>query len=57
MGKDISKRTIDNVTQVLTFKSLNYFDRLSKNLNYTQTAQLLGITQPALTQQIKKLNI
>lgn len=55
MGKDISKRTIDNVTQVLTFKSLNYFDRLSKNLNYTQTAQLLGITQPALTQQIKKI--
>ena len=24
-------------------------------MNYTQAAQILGITQPALTQQIKKL--
>jgi DNA-binding transcriptional LysR family regulator len=39
----------------LTPKSLRYFIQLSQTLNYTQTAQNLGISQPALTQQIKKL--
>lgn len=36
-------------------KALHYFIQLTKTMNYTQAAQLLGITQPALTQQIKKL--
>ncbi|MGY3778828.1 LysR family transcriptional regulator [Isobaculum melis] len=40
---------------VFSSKTLNYFLQLSETMNYTQAAQLLGITQPALTQQIKKL--
>ncbi|WP_125766464.1 LysR family transcriptional regulator [Lapidilactobacillus wuchangensis] len=36
-------------------KTLTYFMKLAETMNYTQAAQILGITQPALTQQIKKL--
>lgn len=36
-------------------KTLTYFVQLTETMNYTQAAQILGITQPALTQQIKKL--
>ncbi|MFD1466257.1 LysR substrate-binding domain-containing protein [Lapidilactobacillus mulanensis] len=36
-------------------KTLTYFLQLAETMNYTQAAQILGITQPALTQQIKKL--
>ncbi len=43
---------------ILSAKSLHYFLQLIDTMNYTQAAQILGITQPALTQQIKKsLNI
>ncbi|UQS83693.1 LysR family transcriptional regulator [Bombilactobacillus thymidiniphilus] len=45
----------DNFTHVFTSKSLSYFAKLAENLNYTKTARSLGITQPALTQQIKKI--
>ncbi|TGD22658.1 LysR family transcriptional regulator [Companilactobacillus suantsaicola] len=41
--------------RVFSSKALNYFDELTKNMSYTKTAQQLGITQPALTQQIKKI--
>jgi len=41
--------------RVFSSKALNYFDELTKNMSYTKTAQLLGITQPALTQQLKKI--
>lgn len=40
---------------VLCSKTLDYFLQLTETMNYTQAAQILGITQPALTQQIKKL--
>ena len=40
---------------ILSAKSLRYFLQLVDTMNYTQAAQILGITQPALTQQIKKL--
>lgn len=40
---------------ILSTKSLHYFLQLIDTMNYTQAAQILGITQPALTQQIKKL--
>lgn len=40
---------------ILSAKSLRYFLQLIETMNYTQAAQILGITQPALTQQIKKL--
>lgn len=36
-------------------KALVYFLQLSESLNYTKAAGVLGITQPALSQQIKKL--
>lgn len=36
-------------------KTLTYFLQLAETMNYTQAAKILGITQPALTQQIKKL--
>lgn len=45
----------DDFTRVFTSKSLSYFAKLADNLNYTKTARSLGITQPALTQQIKKI--
>lgn len=38
---------------ILSTKSLHYFLQLIDTMNYTQAAQILGITQPALTQQIK----
>lgn len=41
--------------KVFSSKTLAYFLQLTETMNYTQAAQLLGITQPALTQQIKKL--
>lgn len=41
--------------KILGSKSFSYFLQLAETMNYTQAAQLLGITQPALTQQIKKL--
>ena len=40
---------------ILSAKSLRYFLQLVSTMNYTQAAEILGITQPALTQQIKKL--
>ncbi|MDF7668354.1 LysR family transcriptional regulator [Lactobacillus sp. ESL0703] len=40
---------------ILSTKSLHYFLQLIDTMNYTQAAQILGITQPALTQQIKKI--
>lgn len=40
---------------ILSAKSLRYFLQLIDTMNYTQAAQILGITQPALTQQVKKL--
>ncbi|MFD1672256.1 LysR substrate-binding domain-containing protein [Agrilactobacillus yilanensis] len=40
---------------IFSSKTLTYFLQLAKTMNYTQAAQILGITQPALTQQIKKL--
>ena len=43
-----------NTDAVLSAKSLRYFLQLIDNMSYTQAAQILGITQPALTQQIKK---
>ncbi|WP_283678179.1 LysR family transcriptional regulator [Lentilactobacillus sp. Marseille-Q4993] len=46
------KTTQENI---FSSKTLSYFLQLSETMNYTQTAQILGITQPALTQQIKKL--
>lgn len=39
----------------LPSKALDYFLQLTETMNYTQAAQILGISQPALTQQIKKL--
>lgn len=39
---------------IFSSKTLTYFLQLSETMNYTQAAQILGITQPALTQQIKK---
>lgn len=46
------KTTQENI---FASKTLSYFLQLSETMNYTQAAQILGITQPALTQQIKKL--
>lgn len=40
---------------IFSSKTLTYFLQLAETMNYTQAAQILGITQPALTQQIKKL--
>lgn len=40
---------------IFSSKTLSYFLQLAETMNYTQAAQLLGITQPALTQQIKKI--
>lgn len=44
-----------NLEQIFASKTLTYFLQLTETMNYTQAAQLLGITQPAMTQQIKKL--
>ncbi|GAB5053999.1 LysR family transcriptional regulator [Pediococcus parvulus] len=40
---------------IFSSKTLTYFLQLADTMNYTQAARILGITQPALTQQIKKL--
>ena len=40
---------------IFSSKTLSYFLHLAETMSYTQAAQILGITQPALTQQIKKL--
>lgn len=40
---------------IFSSKTLSYFLQLAETMNYTQASQILGITQPALTQQIKKL--
>lgn len=40
---------------IFSSKTLTYFLQLAETMSYTQAAQILGITQPALTQQIKKL--
>ena len=42
---------------IFSSKTLSYFLQLAETMNYTQAAQILGITQPALTQQIKKLGL
>lgn len=53
---DLSSKTDKtNQENIFSSKTLTYFLQLAETMNYTQTAQLLGITQPALTQQIKKL--
>lgn len=39
---------------VYSGKTLDYFIQLTENMNYTQAAEILGISQPALTQRIKK---
>lgn len=41
--------------KVLFSKASTYFLQLVETMNYTQAAHILGISQPALTQQIKKL--
>lgn len=45
----------DERVKILSNRGFTYFLQLAETLNYTKTAQLLGISQPALTQQIKKL--
>lgn len=35
--------------KIFSSKALTYFLQLSDTMNYTQAAQILGITQPALT--------
>lgn len=47
--------TMPKTDTILSAKSLRYFLQLVSTMNYTQAAEILGITQPALTQQIKKL--
>lgn len=39
---------------VYSGKTLDYFVQLTESMNYTQAAEKLGISQPALTQRIKK---
>lgn len=41
--------------EMFSSKTLDYFLQLAETMNYTKSAQILGITQPALTQQIKKI--
>ncbi|MBT9670468.1 LysR family transcriptional regulator [Secundilactobacillus kimchicus] len=41
--------------QIFSSKTLTYFLQLTETMNYTQAAKILGISQPALTQQMKKL--
>lgn len=45
----------ENPNKIISSRAFAYFLQLADTLNYTKTAQLLGISQPALTQQIKKL--
>ncbi|HJC03874.1 MAG TPA: LysR family transcriptional regulator [Candidatus Ligilactobacillus avistercoris] len=44
-----------NKRNVFSAKALSYFLQLVETMNYTRAAKILGITQPALTQQIKRL--
>ncbi|KRL74098.1 LysR family transcriptional regulator [Ligilactobacillus saerimneri DSM 16049] len=53
MKKDVVMKTKQE--KIFSSKTLSYFLQLAETMNYTQAAQILGITQPALTQQIKKL--
>lgn len=46
---------IEQPNKLISSRGFSYFLQLADTLNYTKAAQLLGITQPALTQQIKKL--
>lgn len=46
------RNTQDNI---FSSKTLTYFLQLAETMSYTKAAKILGITQPALTQQIKKL--
>lgn len=39
---------------VFSGKTLEYFIQLTESMNYTQAAEKLGISQPALTQRIKR---
>ncbi|WP_277630196.1 LysR family transcriptional regulator [Atopococcus tabaci] len=45
----------DVKNNMFTNRTLDYFLVLVETMNYTRAAEKLGITQPALTQQIKKL--
>lgn len=45
----------DQPSSIISSRAFAYFLQLADTLNYTKTASLLGISQPALTQQIKKL--
>lgn len=49
--------TMPKTDTILSVKSLRYFLQLIDTMNYTQAAQILGITQPALTQQVKNWNM
>lgn len=53
MEINIMKKTKQE--NIFSSRTLSYFLQLAETMNYTQAAQILGITQPALTQQIKKL--
>lgn len=55
LGKKII--TMPKTDTILSVKSLRYFLQLIDTMNYTQAAQILGITQPALTQQVKNWNM
>lgn len=50
------KRPLMNLgdKSIFSGKTLDYFFQLTETMNYTQAAQKLGISQPALTQRIKK---
>lgn len=41
--------------QIFSSKALEYFLEITETKNYTKAARILGISQPALTQQIKKI--
>lgn len=52
----LGQTQLDNQLQPqFSTKMLQYFLQLAQTMNYTKTATQLGITQSALTQQIKKL--
>ncbi|WP_414840302.1 LysR substrate-binding domain-containing protein [Carnobacterium sp. TMP28] len=42
-------------SNMFSSKALDYFLQIAETMNYTKAAQILGISQPALTQQIKKI--
>ncbi|CAM3245841.1 LysR family transcriptional regulator [Vagococcus fessus] len=47
----------EHPNKMISSRAFAYFLQLADTLNYTKTAHLLGISQPALTQQIKKLEV